>query len=359
MSFLISLFKPLAYISLPLLLVRQVAVSSMVGRYYARVVVYAGTLMTVASCSVFIAAGMSLIGQSTNVNAVVARIFYFLISRSLDLKISVEGEEHLQTSPTVLMANHQSMLDVLVIGRLMPKQTAIMSKKSLQFTPLGPFMTMSGTIFINRGNSASAVRSINAAGEKMKRNRTSVWMFPEGTRHMSETPDMLPLKKGGFHLAINAGIPITPIVTENYWHIYHKGLFESGTIKVRVLPPISTEGLNASDIGKFSTHVREVMLEALRDISPKVSAEKETLESQKPTTQDPKLAKSHGGPLESAAVSIIAVSEHTEDLVTKKSNSSSSIASSLTSSERRKANMSEAGTETEEDEGMILVGRPH
>ena len=115
----------------------------------------------------------------------------------------------------------------------MPKQTAIMAKKSLQYTPLGPFMTLAGTIFIDRGNSARAFRSIDAAGEKMKSTKTSLWMFPEGTRHLSKEATMLPLKKGGFHLAINAGIPVTPIVCENYWHIYRKDFFESGTIKVR------------------------------------------------------------------------------------------------------------------------------
>lgn len=117
--------------------------------------------------------------------------------------------------------------------RTMPKKTAIMSKKSLQYTPLGPFMTLAGTIFIDRGNSASAFRSIAAAGEKMKAENTSLWIFPEGTRHLSPEPDMLPLKKGGFHLALNAGIPITPIVAENYWHLYHKGVFGSGTFTVR------------------------------------------------------------------------------------------------------------------------------
>jgi len=118
MSFLVSVFKPLAYISLPLILVRQIAVSRSIGRYYARVVVYVGTLMTVASCSVIIAAGMSLIGRATDTNSIVARVFYFLTTRALDLRIEVEGEENLlKDSPTVYMANHQSMLDVFVIGR--------------------------------------------------------------------------------------------------------------------------------------------------------------------------------------------------------------------------------------------------
>jgi 1-acyl-sn-glycerol-3-phosphate acyltransferase len=115
----------------------------------------------------------------------------------------------------------------------MPKQTSIMAKKSLQYTPLGPFMTMSGAIFVDRGNNARAVQSLAAAGELMKRLRVSLWMFPEGTRSSSENPEMLPLKKGGFHLAIQAGIPIIPIVTENYWRLYRKGVFDEGSIKVR------------------------------------------------------------------------------------------------------------------------------
>jgi lysophosphatidate acyltransferase len=108
-----------------------------------------------------------------------------------------------------------------------------MAKKSLQYTPLGPFMTMSGAIFVDRGNNAHAVRSLGAAGELMKKLQISLTMFPEGTRTSSEVPDMLPLKKGGFHLAIQAGIPIIPVVTENYWRLFHKGVFDEGTIKIR------------------------------------------------------------------------------------------------------------------------------
>jgi len=67
----------------------------------------------------------------------------------------------------------------------------------------------------------------------MRSFRSSLWMFPEGTRTSSEVSDMLPLKKGGFHMALQAGVPIIPIVAENYWRLYHKGLFASGTIKVR------------------------------------------------------------------------------------------------------------------------------
>jgi lysophosphatidate acyltransferase len=115
----------------------------------------------------------------------------------------------------------------------MPKGTSIMAKKELKWSPLGAFMSMSGSVFVDRGNNAHAVRSMQAAGEGMRKRRTSLWMYPEGTRTSQEEPNMISLKKGGFYLAIQAGIPIVPVVTENYWRLYHHGVFESGTVKVR------------------------------------------------------------------------------------------------------------------------------
>jgi lysophosphatidate acyltransferase len=117
MSFLVSIFKPLAYISLPIILVRSIAASSPVGRYYTRMVVFVGALVTVTSCGILVAAGMSLIGRSTDANSVIIKVFYALVGRALDIKVEVEGEKHLNTSPAVFMVNHQSILDILVIGR--------------------------------------------------------------------------------------------------------------------------------------------------------------------------------------------------------------------------------------------------
>lgn len=57
-------------------------------------------------------------------------------------------------------------------------------------------------------------------------------MFPEGTRHSSKDPIMLPFKKGAFHLAVQAGVPIIPVICQNYWHLYHDGVLEQGTLKI-------------------------------------------------------------------------------------------------------------------------------
>lgn len=91
----------------------------------------------------------------------------------------------------------------------------------------------SGAVFVDRRNNTTAVQSLTAAGDFMKKNTTCLWLFPEGTRSMREHNDLLPFKKGAFHTAVQAGVPVTPVVCENYWKLYHKGHFESGELRIR------------------------------------------------------------------------------------------------------------------------------
>ena len=117
---------------------------------------------------------------------------------------------------------------------LFPTKTRIMAKKSLKYTPFfGQFMQAAGAVFIDRGNNAVAVRSLKEAAEDIKKRQTSLWVFAEGTRTSRPYHDVRPLKKGAFHLAVQAGLPIVPVVAENYWHIYRKGVFNPGTFKIR------------------------------------------------------------------------------------------------------------------------------
>lgn len=119
MSFLFSfIIKPLAYVSLPLFVLQRIAIHPKPSplRYYARICFYVGTLFTVASCSFVVAVGMTILGRPYDTNEIVALMFYTAINKGLNLKIEVEGEEHL-VKPSVYMSNHQSMIDVFVLGR--------------------------------------------------------------------------------------------------------------------------------------------------------------------------------------------------------------------------------------------------
>lgn len=96
-------------------------------------------------------------------------------------------------------------------------------------------MALSRTVFIDRANRETAVKAFDSAAEEMRDHRQSVFIFPEGTRSYSDKPELLPFKKGAFHLAVKAGVPIVPVVTENYSHVLSpKNLrFNAGDIKVK------------------------------------------------------------------------------------------------------------------------------
>ncbi|KAL1698933.1 hypothetical protein EV121DRAFT_265608 [Schizophyllum commune] len=359
-------------------------------RYYCAATVYLSTMGLVGSAATFVSLVLNAIGQGYMTNYYVARIFYIVASRVMGVKVRVEGAEYLErddidsagrmkadqtgvtTGPAIVMNNHQSMLDILVVGKTFPRQTTMISKQSIMFTPLGPFMLLAGCIFIDRANPTAARKSLHEGVQTMKRHRLGVWIFPEGTRHQSPTPSMLPLKKGGFHTAVEAQIPIIPVVTENYWWAYRQGVWGFGEdgpneLRVKVLPPIPTAGLTIDDIPELVTRVRDQMLVALREISrdgPAPSADDKT--AQLSVGPVPEKSPLPSPPPEEAPKPVEGVPKPVVPLPT------TVVAAEGVSGERRPVPLahardnssaesapSESGSNgTEEDEGMVLVGRP-
>ncbi|EJD53661.1 1-acylglycerol-3-phosphate O [Auricularia subglabra TFB-10046 SS5] len=354
MGWLKALLRPVAY----LLTLKFVAQAFPPVRYYVRLFLYMSAMGICSAEGVVLAVVMSLAGQRFNIKYYVARSFYHLCGRLLDIDIVVEGEEHLDVRPAVLVGNHQSMIDILYLGRIFPKRASIMAKSQLRWTPLlGQWMWIAGTIFVDRShNKKQAVEALTKVGEKMKEQHTSLWMFPEGTRSMRQHDDLLPFKKGAFHLAIQSGLPIIPVVCENYWRLYRKGVFEGGTLKVRVLPPIPTADLTADDVAALSERTRDLMLQALRDISrgpsarvesPSLAQVQEALASPpaKPESKPAPAPEPKADVVISPAVPAPSADSSTSDLGAHVRQRTISVASSR-------------GGETEEDEGMVLVGRP-
>lgn len=118
MSLLSLALKPIAYLSLPIMLCHELSSKSTRARYYIRLVLYLSTLGVCSVWGVIVSIAMSLVGRRFDINYVVARSFYLLASRLLGIRFQVEGEEHLDTSrPAILVGNHQTMLDILYLGR--------------------------------------------------------------------------------------------------------------------------------------------------------------------------------------------------------------------------------------------------
>ena len=150
----------------------------------------------------------------------------------------VEGQEYLKTRPCVLIGNHQSELDVLLLGAIFPKYCSVTAKSSLKKIPfLGWFMALSGTVFIDRGDREGAVKAFERAAEEMRGERQSVFIFPEGTRTYADGPWMGGFKKGAFHFAVKAGVDVVPVVCANYWGVLsvRERRFRGGRIPVKGL----------------------------------------------------------------------------------------------------------------------------
>lgn len=130
-------------------------------------------------------------------------------------------------------------------------------------------VALSKTVFIERKSREQAVAAFAKAAEQMHSHKQSVYIFPEGTRSYYEHPDLLPFKKGAFHLAVQAQVPIIPVVVANYSNVLNvkKKMFRQGTIPARVLEPIETKGKTKEDVDALLELTRSRMLAELKSLT--------------------------------------------------------------------------------------------
>jgi 1-acyl-sn-glycerol-3-phosphate acyltransferase len=189
-------------------------------------------------------------------------------------RVTVEGIEHIHMdSPQILVGNHQSWFDVFAVAANIPKAFLFVAKKELERVWLfGPAWKAAGHISIDRSNQPAAVASLTKAGEQMRREKSAVVVFPEGTR--SPNDDLLPFKKGAFMLALHTGVPIVPFAVAGSRRIFPKGSWRvrPGPIIVRFGPPIPTDQLGPDHrdalIERVRGEIRRMRDDARRTLGP-------------------------------------------------------------------------------------------
>ena len=168
--------------------------------------------------------------------------------------------------PYVVVSNHESFVDILLISHL-PWEMKWLSKAELFRIPiLGWLLRLAGDIPIKRGFGPSAIEAIARCREALA-NRVSVMIFPEGTR--SNTDELLPFKDGAFRLAIDAGVPILPLVVHGTSTALpkHDWRFGRSTAVVRVLEPIETAGLGTADVAALKDRVRRLIVDTRAELA--------------------------------------------------------------------------------------------
>jgi 1-acyl-sn-glycerol-3-phosphate acyltransferase len=185
------------------------------------------------------------------------------------VKLTVLNRERIHAvRPAIFVGNHQSGLDLAVIGACCPARSVIVGKKELKAIPLfGWFFWIAGNLLIDRANKSSAKSEIEQVRKRLSDQNLNLAIFPEGTR--SKTGEILPFKRGAFYLAVSTGYPILPVVCSN---LQGKGIWErfqlkGGNVVISVLPPMETKGLNLSDLRAFSDQVRNLMIEEYQRVS--------------------------------------------------------------------------------------------
>jgi 1-acyl-sn-glycerol-3-phosphate acyltransferase len=167
------------------------------------------------------------------------------LMRAAGVRVVVENEEHIDRAVTqVLVANHASWFDVLALTSITPGRYVFVAKKEVENIPaLGRTIRACGHIFIDRQDRQKALASLEAARERLAREKPRIIMFPEGTR--SATGELLPFKKGAFVLAIQTGADVVPTAILGSRAVMRKGswLVHAGTVTIRFGAPIPVGGL--------------------------------------------------------------------------------------------------------------------
>jgi putative phosphoserine phosphatase/1-acylglycerol-3-phosphate O-acyltransferase len=193
-----------------------------------------------------------------------------------DVTIDVVGQRHLWSHrPAVFMVNHQSaLIDLLVTTTLLQGGFTAVAKKEVASLPVfGQLLSLADFTFVDRSDSAQSRVAMNQAGDRLAAG-TSVVISPEGTRSL--TPAVGQLKKGGFHLAMQAGVPIVPIVIRNAGELMWRQskTARSGTVEVFVHEPIPTRGWTKRDLDKAAERVHQLYRDTLEDWPGTIASER-------------------------------------------------------------------------------------
>ena len=136
--------------------------------------------------------------------------FYFIANlKYLNLDKVDENKNY------IYVCNHQSFFDAVIMGLVFPRNSYIIAKDSLKYVPyFGWLYTLSGNFYIKRGNSEKAKQTLNRVIQKIKTQKSSIFILPQGTR--AKNNQVTKLKRGFVQLAKSTQTDILPLVISTY-----------------------------------------------------------------------------------------------------------------------------------------------
>lgn len=195
-------------------------------------------------------------------NAILPAYGVQLLARLLGMSFEIRGVENInQQKGGVVLVNHQSGVDLVVLGYLWPiigRATVVAKKELMYLQPFGLAVYLWGTIFIDRKDKGAAFDSLNKESQAIREKHAKIIFFPEGTRHQGES--LLPFKKGPFFIGIQSQSVIQPVVVSRYHFIDSKRkYFGRGHSIIKILPEVSCKNLSKDDMESLMKQVQDMM----------------------------------------------------------------------------------------------------
>ena len=215
---------------------------------------------------------VSLLRPNSDASMRAGRLWSRALLWAVGARVTYVGLEHLGSHlPCIFIANHQSNVDIWALVRVLPDPTRFVAKQSLFRIPvLGWAMAAGGFISIDRADRQRAIGSLRIAAERIRSGRPVV-LFAEGTR--SRDGSLRPFKKGPFHLALEARVPLVPVAISGSWEVLRPGTLRirPGPVRVEFLPPLEVTDDLPDDHEGLLREVRgrhERALDAAPDLPP-------------------------------------------------------------------------------------------
>lgn len=162
---------------------------------------------------------------------------YSLMATVMGLRIVIRKDSAVdENEPYVYIANHQNSYDIITICKAALPGVVTIGKKSLKWIPIfGQIYWLSGNIMIDRKNTGRARNTLDVAAKRIAEKRTSVWLFPEGTRSYGR--GILPFKQGAFRLAKTTNEPIVMVTASNMHNKIKWNRWNNGTVLIDISAP--------------------------------------------------------------------------------------------------------------------------
>jgi 1-acyl-sn-glycerol-3-phosphate acyltransferase len=188
-----------------------------------------------------------------------SRFVIKMILKITGVKTRVRGLAAIDFSlPMVVVCNHLSNLDGLLLISVLPCNPRVLIKIESRKIPLiGLALKLADFVFVDRKNPLRRQEALTAAVEKIKKKRYSFLVFPEGTR--SKSGQMQNFKKGGFMIALKAGVPILPVKISGSYQLMPPGqiAIKAGTVEIELFPPLALAGIQESKLTEWIQNLQQ------------------------------------------------------------------------------------------------------